>query len=205
MVSDRQTFGERLRRHRERRGITLQAISESTKIGSALFAGLERGDCSRWPAGLYSRAYVRAYAETVGLNADETVEDFAALYSAKVHVDGEERPPVRTGSRRGSSTLRLSLAEEPGVAPAQVFKRGALAGADLLIAAAIASAIYVVLDPGVWVILASGLAYQATGRLVTDEPLLSWVYNRTRTAAPREEPEATQDDVAVGSAASTTA
>jgi cytoskeletal protein RodZ len=88
MVSDRRTFGERLKRQRERRGIPLEAISESTKIATSLFVGLENGDCSRWPAGLYSRAYIRAYAEAIGLNADEAVEDFATVFSGKVSPTG---------------------------------------------------------------------------------------------------------------------
>ena len=51
MVTDRRGFGERLKRQRERAGVTLEAISRSTKVPVALFAGLEAGDCSRWPAG----------------------------------------------------------------------------------------------------------------------------------------------------------
>ena len=66
MVSDRRGLGERLKRQRERRGITLQQISQSSKVPASLFAGLEAGDCSRWPAGLYARAYIRAYADAIG-------------------------------------------------------------------------------------------------------------------------------------------
>lgn len=39
-------FGERLRRPRERRGISLQRISQSTKIRASLYTALEQGDCS---------------------------------------------------------------------------------------------------------------------------------------------------------------
>lgn len=206
MTGDRQAFGERLRRHRERRGIALDAISESTKIAASLFAGLERGDCSRWPAGLYSRAYVRSYAEAIGLNADDIVEEFAELYSGKVQVDGQDRPAVVP--RRGSGTLRLSLVDEPAVTPVKILRRSALAGADLLVAAAIAGALHLVLDPGMWFTLAGALAYQGASRVVSDEPLVSWLYRRLKTTAPRGEDKAHVDDEVqqhVGDAARTTA
>jgi transcriptional regulator with XRE-family HTH domain len=119
--SERRALGDRLKRHRERRGITLEAIAQSTKIPAALFAGLERGDCSRWPVGLYSRAYVRSYAQALGLNADETVEDFVSAFGATAHADGGDGAP--SSSMRGPKTLRLGLVEEPAVTPERIVKR----------------------------------------------------------------------------------
>ena len=46
-MSDRDTFGPRLRRERERRGITLDTIATVTKVGTDLWEGLERNDFSR--------------------------------------------------------------------------------------------------------------------------------------------------------------
>ena len=203
MIGERQAFGERLQRQRERRGVTLQSISDSTKIGAALFSGLERGDCSKWPAGLYSRAYLRAYADAIGLNPDDTVEEFAALFSGKVQPDGEERPVVR--SHRSAGTLRLSLAEEPAV-PVRMLRRSALAGADLLVAVALAWGTYALLDPGMWLILATGLTYQGASRAISDEPLICWIYRRLRTVPARDEDKSqAEGDVHVGDAARTTA
>ena len=96
MVSDRRALGERLKRQRERAGVTLARISQNTKVPVALFTGLEAGDCSRWPTGLFARAYVRGYAEAIGLNADETVEEFLAAFGAVGHADG-----VEAGARAG--------------------------------------------------------------------------------------------------------
>lgn len=178
MVSDRRTFGERLRRQRERRGISLEMISESTKIAAALFAGLENGDCSRWPAGIYSRSYVRAYAEAIGLNGEETVEDFAAVFSSKVAADGVEDVPLR---RRPAGSLRLVLASERPSPVLMMARRLVIAGGDLVVAASIAVLTHVLLDPGLWITLGAALAYHTVGRVVSDEPLLWWVYRRSRT------------------------
>ena len=40
---------------RERRGITLEAIAETTKIALPLLESLERSDVSHWPKGIFRR------------------------------------------------------------------------------------------------------------------------------------------------------
>src|SRR6185295_8560881 len=79
-MSERDTFGPRLRRERERRGITLDTISTVTKVGVDLWEGLERNDFSRWPSGIFARAFMRDYAKAVGLDADEVVDEFCRLF-----------------------------------------------------------------------------------------------------------------------------
>jgi cytoskeleton protein RodZ len=71
-----ESFGTRLRRERERRQIALSSLSANTKIGVSLFEGLEREDLSRWPPGIFRRAFIRAYADGIGLNADEVTREF---------------------------------------------------------------------------------------------------------------------------------
>jgi transcriptional regulator with XRE-family HTH domain len=70
------TLGVWLRRERERRGITIKTIADQTKVAAPLLEGLESGDVSRWPGGIYRRAFVRAYATALGLDADEVVQRF---------------------------------------------------------------------------------------------------------------------------------
>ncbi len=70
------TFGARMRHERERRKISIVAISESTKILGALLEGLENDDVSRWPTGFYRRAFMRAYANAIGVDADAALKEF---------------------------------------------------------------------------------------------------------------------------------
>jgi transcriptional regulator with XRE-family HTH domain len=79
-MSDRETFGPRLRSERERRGISLDTIAVVTNVSIELWQGLERNDFSRWPTGIFARAFVRDYAKAVGLDADETVDEFCRLF-----------------------------------------------------------------------------------------------------------------------------
>ena len=62
------TFGDFLRTAREQRGLTLQQISNETKIPRRLLESLEHGDLGAVPAGMYQRAEIRAYAKAVGLD-----------------------------------------------------------------------------------------------------------------------------------------
>lgn len=102
-MSDRYTFGLRLRRERERRGISLETIATLTNVSIELWQGLEGNDFSRWPAGIFARAFVRDYARAVGLDADELVEEFCRLF------------PV--GDRRAARLIRAQaelIGQEPG-------------------------------------------------------------------------------------------
>jgi cytoskeleton protein RodZ len=71
-------FGNKLREARERRGISLREIANTTKISVSALEALERNDISRLPGGIFSRAFVRSYAIEVGLDPEETIQEFIA-------------------------------------------------------------------------------------------------------------------------------
>lgn len=74
-------FGPRLREEREARNISLAQLAVKTKVSVELWEGLERNDFSRWPSGVFARAFVRDYALALGLDADAVVNDFCRLFS----------------------------------------------------------------------------------------------------------------------------
>ncbi|MEX2270884.1 MAG: helix-turn-helix domain-containing protein [Vicinamibacterales bacterium] len=69
-------FGGTLRSARERKGVSLRHIANATKISMSALEALERNDFDRLPGGIFSRSFVRAYADEVGLDPDQTVADF---------------------------------------------------------------------------------------------------------------------------------
>lgn len=79
-MSERDTFGPSLRRERLKRGVSLLSISRNTNISQDLLEGLEQNDFSRWPHGIFARAYVRSYALEIGADADATVSDFCKWF-----------------------------------------------------------------------------------------------------------------------------
>jgi cytoskeleton protein RodZ len=75
-------FGARLKEQREKRGITLDQISKSTKIGTRFLEALEEDHFDRLPGGIFNKGFVRAYARSVGLDADQAVTDYLAATGA---------------------------------------------------------------------------------------------------------------------------
>jgi hypothetical protein len=119
---DRALFGSQLRLARERRRLTLKDLEAHTKLHAALFEALEDGTCHGWPVGVYSRSHVRTYAELVGLDGGEVVEEFSALFPHLAWSDQDQAPevvaalrppPRRSGRVMPAAPLRLVLAEEP--------------------------------------------------------------------------------------------
>jgi transcriptional regulator with XRE-family HTH domain len=99
-------FGRHLRDERERRGLVLQAIADSTKVPLSLLAGLERGDIQDWPSGLFGRAHLRAYAVAVGLPPEPLLNEFLQL-------SGNDAAPTQALSTlTPDEGLRLTLAED---------------------------------------------------------------------------------------------
>jgi cytoskeleton protein RodZ len=72
------SFGDRLRRERELRGITLDDIALTTKIRAGLLQALEEEKFDRLPGGIFNKGFVRAYARHLGLDEDQAVADYLA-------------------------------------------------------------------------------------------------------------------------------
>jgi transcriptional regulator with XRE-family HTH domain len=104
-VIEAREFGASLRRERERRGIGLDEIAEQTKVSVSLLSGLERGDLSRWPSGIFRRSFVRTYACAVGLDVGETMNEFLRVFP-------EDGGPVKPRPG-GGHALRLTLGDAP--------------------------------------------------------------------------------------------
>lgn len=72
------SFGERLRREREMRGITLDEIGAATKIGTRSLKALEDEDFKKLPGGIFNKGFVRAYAKFLGISEEQAVADYLA-------------------------------------------------------------------------------------------------------------------------------
>lgn len=79
-MTPQETFVTRLRRHRQRCRVSLEEIAAETCIKQEMLEALEKNDLSGWPRGLYARAWIRSYAAALGLDADDTVNEFCRLF-----------------------------------------------------------------------------------------------------------------------------
>ena len=72
------SFGEKLKREREMRAITLEEIAEATKIGTRSLRALEEEHFDQLPGGIFNKGFVRAYAKFLGIDEEQAVADYVA-------------------------------------------------------------------------------------------------------------------------------
>jgi len=164
-MTDPRSFGDWLRRERERRDITLRAISDRTKIGTGLLEGLERGDVSRWPGGIYRRAFLRAYADAIGLDADLALANFEQLFPSPDSPSATQRGPVSAPAPGGDEPdMRLQLAITPSTARWAAARTACL---DIAIVVAAGLVGFAAVGPiGFWCVAAvTAVVYHVTGVL----------------------------------------
>jgi transcriptional regulator with XRE-family HTH domain len=130
-------LGPLLQAHRERQGLTLEALAQSTKVSRSLLADLERNDLSRWPPGIYGRALVREYAKSIGLPADDVVRQFVDLLSAPAERCDGALVGRDVAIEDATAEMRLTLAD-PGDRSRQIAQRLIGAAGELTFVAAAA-------------------------------------------------------------------
>ncbi|WP_196426557.1 helix-turn-helix domain-containing protein [Lysinibacillus cavernae] len=69
-------LGTRLKEARLSKGYSLDDLQEITKIQKRYLVGIEEGNYSIMPGSFYVRAFIKQYAEAVGLNAEEILETY---------------------------------------------------------------------------------------------------------------------------------
>jgi Helix-turn-helix domain len=115
LMDDITTLGAYLRAERERRDLALKTISESTKVSLPLLEGLESDDISRWPGGIFRRAFVRSYAEAVGLDPDDVFQRFERQYRPASDTAGIDpgQPPRDIVALAQATGVYQGSAERP--------------------------------------------------------------------------------------------
>lgn len=175
---ERHNFCRRLKIMRERKGISLAAIADATKIRASLFAAFEHNDLRAWPQGLYRRAYFREYARLFDDRLDESCEEFNRLFT----VEPEAAPsspadpqPVRP-VRAPDADLRLVFDTKWHGPKTSVLARLAAAVADVVLVAIVSGAVMLVSGFDALVSIAAiALAYFSLGTVLFGGSPASWM------------------------------
>jgi cytoskeleton protein RodZ len=89
------SFGDNLRRERELRGIRLREISQGTKISLRFLQAVEDDRLDLLPGGMFPRAFVRQYADYLGLDVERTLAAFNDTHgTAPVEKRPAKPPPL---------------------------------------------------------------------------------------------------------------
>jgi cytoskeletal protein RodZ len=103
------SFGAKLKLEREKRSVTLEQISLSTKIGMRMLQALEEDKFSQLPGGIFNKGFVRAYARHIGLDEDQTITDY-------LEASGEgpaPEPEAAVESKPAPAEVREQSAHRP--------------------------------------------------------------------------------------------
>ena len=88
-------IGTLLRETRERKGLSIEAVEERTKIAPSVISALEEGNRERFPHPVYARGYVRSYALLLGLDAQDLCAHFSREYPVPTEADHPEHHAPR--------------------------------------------------------------------------------------------------------------
>jgi hypothetical protein len=97
------SFGEKLRKQREQRGLELDAISNTTKISPRMLRALEDEHFDQLPGGVFNKGFVRAYARQVGLDEEEAIADYLAALRESQIQQQTILPDFRSSAKAGKT------------------------------------------------------------------------------------------------------
>lgn len=142
MNASRRDFGPMLRARREKHGVTLQAIADSTKISLSLLRALERNDLTRWPRGIFRRAYFRDYLAAIGIPAEPLLREFLQLFP--------DEPLAEPNHHHEPVALTLTLEVDVRANTRRAWRRGAVAIGELAAVFAVGAAAAHVFAADIW-------------------------------------------------------
>jgi len=71
-------FGDKFRKEREKKELSLDDVSNVTKISSRMLQAIEAENFDRLPGGVFNRGFIRAYAKHLGLDPEQAVTGYLA-------------------------------------------------------------------------------------------------------------------------------
>lgn len=101
-------IGERLQEARKAKGYTLDDLQQMTKIQKRYLIAIEEGNYSVMPGKFYARAFIKQYADTVGLNGDQLLEEYDDTVPHthdEEYVEKVSSNQTRSGSKKTNSFI----------------------------------------------------------------------------------------------------
>lgn len=83
-------LGNRLREARVNKGYTLNTLQQMTKIQKKYLQAIEEGRMDELPGNFYARAFVKQYADMVGLDGDVLLRE----YESEIDIQNKEEQPA---------------------------------------------------------------------------------------------------------------
>jgi cytoskeletal protein RodZ len=110
-------FGDKFRKAREKKGISLDDVSNVTKISARMLQAIEEEHFDQLPGGVFNKGFIRAYARHVGLNDEEAVNEYlACLRQAQIDAQAVWEPNYGSGKDKRPQVAAHEIAANQAVA-----------------------------------------------------------------------------------------
>lgn len=103
------SIGEELKRERELKGISLQEISDSTKVNISFLQALEQDEFNRLPGSFFTKGIIRTYAHYVGIDEKQILDSYLESMKRQSPGGDDKKTPGETGNRKIYIGLFLSV------------------------------------------------------------------------------------------------
>lgn len=103
-------LGQLLIKARNEKGLTIDDLQETTKIRKAYLEAIEEGNYKKLPGNFYVRAFIKSYAEAVGLEPDEVLTMYKNVIPAASYEQAHIEPVRRSRSGTVASEKISNLA-----------------------------------------------------------------------------------------------
>ena len=87
----RGNFGERLKRERELREVTLEEITSATRIAPRFLEALENEQWEKLPGGVFNRGFVRSVARYLGLDEEAFLAEYDLAHGTQAAATTEQK------------------------------------------------------------------------------------------------------------------
>jgi cytoskeleton protein RodZ len=124
--------GATLRAAREAGGLTIADLTRTTKISSSVLRALEQNATDRLPAPIFTRGFIKAYAQEVGLDPEATADEYLEKIGAAAHPDDNRLSLPRRTVRTDHGPDTRAGAASPTTFPPSWRARGLVAVAALI-------------------------------------------------------------------------
>jgi cytoskeletal protein RodZ len=88
---------------RERIGITVEQIAQSTRIASDYLRAIEAEEFAKLPAGVYATSYIRQYAHAIGYSESALLDQYHARTQPEPLPSVASQPGSRATTRFGEA------------------------------------------------------------------------------------------------------
>ncbi|MCO6511566.1 MAG: helix-turn-helix domain-containing protein [Aridibacter famidurans] len=104
-----ESLGEKLRKAREERDVSISEVAEQTRISALYLEAIENDDYKPLPGGIFNKGFVKSFAKYVGVDEAEALQEYARIAAGQEGQDPDRtekyKPEVLTDDRSGPSLL----------------------------------------------------------------------------------------------------